>query len=90
MDLPCRISIVLEGLEFFFYNRTPAFDDILEQMGQPSQDGSFVIRPPQEKRTTDHPDIRPASPNGTAEGHDLFESSRFTDTSQSFFSITNN
>ncbi|OKL58000.1 hypothetical protein UA08_06687 [Talaromyces atroroseus] len=27
--LPCRIAITLSGLEWFVYNRTPAYDDIL-------------------------------------------------------------
>lgn len=27
--LPCRISLVLEGVEWFIYNRTPAYDAIL-------------------------------------------------------------
>ena len=29
-SLPCRIDVSLRGLEWFVYNRTPAYDDILE------------------------------------------------------------
>ncbi|GAA95056.1 uncharacterized protein L969DRAFT_25347 [Mixia osmundae IAM 14324] len=30
--LPCRLAIRLEGVEWFLYNRTPSFDDILAQL----------------------------------------------------------
>jgi hypothetical protein len=30
--LPCRLQAVAEGMEWFIYNRTPAYDDILRHM----------------------------------------------------------
>ena len=30
--LPCRLQAVAEGVEWFIYNRTPAYDDILRHM----------------------------------------------------------
>lgn len=33
IDLPCRISIKVYGLEWFIYNRTPAYDSILAGFG---------------------------------------------------------
>lgn len=32
VKLPCRCSIYMEGLEWFLYNRTPAYDAIVERM----------------------------------------------------------
>ncbi|KAJ5613223.1 hypothetical protein N7510_006417 [Penicillium lagena] len=32
-ELPCRISITMYGLEWFIYNRTPAYDSILTGFG---------------------------------------------------------
>ncbi|KAF4203071.1 hypothetical protein CNMCM8927_009143 [Aspergillus lentulus] len=34
-NLPCRITIQFYGLEWFIYNRTPAYDSILAGFGQP-------------------------------------------------------
>lgn len=31
-NLPCRIHAGFEGLEVFFYNRTPAYDEIVAQL----------------------------------------------------------
>ncbi|KAM0790005.1 hypothetical protein ACM66B_005335 [Microbotryomycetes sp. NB124-2] len=31
--LPCRLSVSMHGAEWFLYNRTPAYDAILEQFG---------------------------------------------------------
>jgi hypothetical protein len=33
-NLPCRISISISGLEWFVYNRSPAYDAIIDQNGQ--------------------------------------------------------
>lgn len=30
--LPCRLQVVADGVEWFIYNRTPAYDDILKHM----------------------------------------------------------
>lgn len=30
--LPCRIAVQAQGVEAFFYNRTPAYDAIVERM----------------------------------------------------------
>jgi hypothetical protein len=43
--LPCRISLDLEGVEWFIYNRTPAYDAILaaaEQRNQATQRANDV------------------------------------------------
>lgn len=34
LDLPCRIHAGLEGVELFLYNRTPAYDEIIRQLGE--------------------------------------------------------
>ncbi|KAL8281144.1 hypothetical protein RQP46_006502 [Phenoliferia psychrophenolica] len=31
--LPCRVTVTLQGAEWFLYNRTPSYDAILEQLG---------------------------------------------------------
>ncbi|EAW14366.1 putative fermentation associated protein (Csf1) [Aspergillus clavatus NRRL 1] len=38
-DLPCRIAIQLYGLEWFIYNRTPAYDSILAGFGHAAEGG---------------------------------------------------
>lgn len=56
-DLPCRITTKLYGLEWFIYNRTPAYDGILAGFnraestqssgsGSASSDASFKDNPP--------------------------------------------
>ena len=39
---PCRIDVQLDGVEWFLYNRTPVYDEILEKMGysEPGSDGA--------------------------------------------------
>src|SRR5439155_5736033 len=37
-NLPCRISISISGLEWFVYNRSPAYDAIIGQNGQSNVD----------------------------------------------------
>ncbi|GIC85475.1 putative fermentation associated protein (Csf1) [Aspergillus udagawae] len=44
-NLPCRITIQFYGLEWFIYNRTPAYDSILAGFGQPI-DGDDPTAPP--------------------------------------------
>ncbi|KAG8685430.1 hypothetical protein FRC09_014744, partial [Ceratobasidium sp. 395] len=34
-DLPCRVHIFMEGIEWFIYNRTPSYDAIVEKFGVP-------------------------------------------------------
>ncbi|KAM0754575.1 hypothetical protein T439DRAFT_352583 [Meredithblackwellia eburnea MCA 4105] len=36
--LPCRISVSMSGVEWFLYNRTPSYDDILQQFGMQDHD----------------------------------------------------
>lgn len=38
--LPCRISIKVSGVEAFMYNRSPAYDGIVEAMRQAGNDGA--------------------------------------------------
>jgi len=40
--LPCRIVVTLYGLEWFIYNRTPAYDSILAGFGYTKERGSFT------------------------------------------------
>ena len=42
--LPCRLQAVAEGVEWFIYNRTPAYDDILRHM-QPDPPEILSRRP---------------------------------------------
>jgi hypothetical protein len=35
--LPCRLSLEIKGLEWFVYNRTPAYDSIIESLSGPSE-----------------------------------------------------
>ncbi|KAJ9363973.1 hypothetical protein C8Q69DRAFT_528319 [Paecilomyces variotii] len=49
-NLPCRIGVTLYGLEWFLYNKTPAYDSILEGFGhrpehQPSPSESDALFP---------------------------------------------
>ncbi|KAI1373674.1 hypothetical protein F4677DRAFT_214672 [Hypoxylon crocopeplum] len=43
-ELPCRINIVVSGLEWFVYNRSAAYDSMLDAMTeqQPSKDGDTL------------------------------------------------
>ncbi|KAG9100936.1 hypothetical protein FRC07_010370, partial [Ceratobasidium sp. 392] len=34
-DLPCRVHVFMEGIEWFIYNRTPSYDAIVEKFGVP-------------------------------------------------------
>ncbi|OTB19666.1 hypothetical protein K445DRAFT_313445 [Daldinia sp. EC12] len=36
-ELPCRVNIVVSGIEWFVYNRSAAYDSILEAMSVPPQ-----------------------------------------------------
>lgn len=40
--LPCRIAVTIYGLEWFIYNRTPAYDSILAGFGHTKEPGSFM------------------------------------------------
>ncbi|TDL24302.1 hypothetical protein BD410DRAFT_116796 [Rickenella mellea] len=39
--IPCRIHISVEGVEWFMYNRTPAYEDILSRMHASDHGASF-------------------------------------------------
>ncbi|CAE6438798.1 unnamed protein product [Rhizoctonia solani] len=34
-ELPCRVHVFLEGIEWFIYNRTPSYNAIIEKLGIP-------------------------------------------------------
>ncbi|KAG8964186.1 hypothetical protein FRC03_002130 [Tulasnella sp. 419] len=55
LNLPCRIHVVLEGFEVFFYNRTQAYDDIISQL-QSRKDGNqeIIIESTNVKEGSDH------------------------------------
>lgn len=36
---PCRILVELKGLEWFIYNRSPAYDYVMEQMAEANSEG---------------------------------------------------
>lgn len=36
-EIPCRVLVDLKGVEWFVYNRSPAYDTIIEQMASESQ-----------------------------------------------------
>ncbi|KAG8901896.1 hypothetical protein FRB99_005016 [Tulasnella sp. 403] len=40
LALPCRLHAGLEGVEVFFYNRTPAYDEIIRQFEPPAGEGA--------------------------------------------------
>ena len=42
--MPCRISIFVEGMEWFLYNRTPTYDELLSKMGLPKTSDIFHDR----------------------------------------------
>jgi hypothetical protein len=66
VELPCRVSITIYGLEWFIYNRTPAYDSILAGFGYkdgrlPGDDESFespLEAQPEHQRTGSSFDIR--------------------------------
>lgn len=41
---PCRIQVSLQGFEWFMYNRTPAYDNIVAQMMEQDHVGQPVER----------------------------------------------
>lgn len=55
-ELPCRITINTYGLEWFIYNRTPAYDSILAGFGySPKNDdlADDISNPPRSRRTAE-------------------------------------
>jgi hypothetical protein len=54
---PCRILVQLKGLEWFVYNRSPAYDYVMEQMAQPRDEDDLDgqakgTKPPGENSST--------------------------------------
>ncbi|CAE6416310.1 unnamed protein product [Rhizoctonia solani] len=39
-ELPCRVHVFFEGVEWFIYNRTPSYNAIIEKLGVPDVLGS--------------------------------------------------
>ncbi|KAK5660358.1 hypothetical protein OQA88_12899 [Cercophora sp. LCS_1] len=57
--LPCRINVSLLGLEWFIYNRTPAYDSILSDLT--GHEESIIASAPENgeaKGTASHPRVR--------------------------------
>lgn len=58
IELPCRISITTYGLEWFIYNRTPAYDSILAgfgyKVGDSHEDDESIQSPPQAQSESQH------------------------------------
>ncbi|KAJ5093611.1 hypothetical protein N7456_009472 [Penicillium angulare] len=54
IDLPCRLSLKVYGLEWFIYNRTPAYDSILAGFGYTKYDWDD-----EEHNTSSQPDDQP-------------------------------
>lgn len=63
-DLPCRLSVSLHGAEWFLYNRTPSYDDILTQLGVVHPD---FDRDPQSNSSKD--DLLKTDSSGKTESH---------------------
>jgi protein CSF1 len=63
-ELPCRFKVTAEGVEWFIYNRTPAYDDIIKQM-MPGLDEMSPSSPAQNKGlvSVDTPDNKGTSPS---------------------------
>jgi hypothetical protein len=71
-QLPCRITINAYGLEWFIYNRTPAYDSILAGFGYSPKDLDVDKNgsdPPGSRATAEHPDPSNAFDFHTAPGH---------------------
>lgn len=76
--LPCRVNVVLTGLEWFVYNRSAAYDSILEAMISETDDSSATTALKEEddgraklRRRADKPadeqtDIHTSPQNGTS------------------------
>ncbi|RHZ51024.1 putative fermentation associated protein (Csf1) [Aspergillus thermomutatus] len=59
-NLPCRITIQFYGLEWFIYNRTPAYDSILAGFGQPTDgDDPTAPRSPTKPQETERDSSNP-------------------------------
>ncbi|EJT99737.1 hypothetical protein DACRYDRAFT_101324 [Dacryopinax primogenitus] len=43
-NLPCRIFVYMEGVEWFLYNRTPAFDAIVERLAEAARREQEQVR----------------------------------------------
>ena len=71
-NLPCRISISISGLEWFVYNRSPAYDDIV------GQDGHFNVDDPtkegHDRARASGADLDSASGGGKLRGKRLHKS----------------
>ena len=69
LRLPCRITVRLEGVEWFLYNRTPSFDTMLESLGvkfdeehkAPEQDDKASAQPAT-RMASGRSDVTPKSP----------------------------
>ena len=57
-NLPCRISVSISGLEWFVYNRSPAYDAIICQEGQINIDGPTQEGCGHAQSSGAHPDPR--------------------------------
>ncbi|WWC57636.1 uncharacterized protein I303_100168 [Kwoniella dejecticola CBS 10117] len=56
--LPCRITVFAEGVEGFVYNRTPAYDAIVERMKKHEREEAAANASP---RKSDDTDVEPGS-----------------------------
>ncbi|KAL7270209.1 Macrophage colony-stimulating factor 1 receptor [Rhizina undulata] len=85
-DLPCRVLLELKGLEWFIYNRSPAYDAILQQMAQgppppmPSEQEQDAEAMEQEKREREREDAQNLRANLTkvqsAQQHSMEKNSK--------------
>ena len=73
--LPCRTTVKLEGLEWFVYNRGPAFDMLLDQLKKREERQSGTEGPQQ--------DEEPLLPNGLAEKKERLRHRQGSDTTES-------
>lgn len=54
-SLPCRVFVHAQGVEAFFYNRTPAYNNIVERMkkGEADKHGSHASKTNSNSTSTD-------------------------------------
>ncbi|KAI9709042.1 MAG: hypothetical protein M1812_007798 [Candelaria pacifica] len=68
--LPCRVEVSIKGLEWFIYNRTPAYDAVLRAMSDDGSDGGDA-----RGGATSGPTARARDETSTRRGHEPFHES---------------
>lgn len=75
--LPCRITLKFYGLEWFVYNRTPAYDSMLAGFGVPNDDdASYPSLSPTRPRSQQYAEKEPGSSKERASAPSISSVSR--------------